>query len=106
MASLNPEKKLYLVDGTSQLFRAYFAIQGLSNDDGLAKDGNFITGNLNITYDGMVMPWDAPTVADAVALAWQQLTLAEGASTFGNAEVTYENNVVYKLDGATQPPNY
>ena len=30
-----PAKKLYLVDGTSQLFRAYFAIQGLSNDDGL-----------------------------------------------------------------------
>ena len=30
-----PEKKLYLVDGTAQLFRAYFAIGGLTNADGM-----------------------------------------------------------------------
>jgi len=35
MHAETPAKKLYLVDGTSQLYRAYFAIRGLSNRDGL-----------------------------------------------------------------------
>jgi len=35
MPAQPPAKKLYLVDGTSQLYRAYFAIRGLSNRDGL-----------------------------------------------------------------------
>lgn len=32
---------LYLVDGTSQMFRAYFAIRGLTNADGLATNAVF-----------------------------------------------------------------
>ena len=36
MASSDPANTVYLVDGTAQLFRAYFAIRaGLTNDDGL-----------------------------------------------------------------------
>jgi DNA polymerase-1 len=35
MPTRTPAKKLFLVDGTSQLYRAYFAIRGLSNRDGL-----------------------------------------------------------------------
>jgi DNA polymerase-1 len=35
MPPQDSSKTLYLVDGTSQLFRAYFAIHGLTNPDGL-----------------------------------------------------------------------
>ncbi len=35
MASSGERKTLYLIDGTPQLFRAYFAIRGLTNDEGL-----------------------------------------------------------------------
>ncbi len=35
MSAEAPERHLYLVDGTSQLFRAYYAIRGLSNAEGL-----------------------------------------------------------------------
>ena len=34
MAPPTSSKTLYLVDGTSQLFRAYFAIHGLTTADG------------------------------------------------------------------------
>ncbi len=37
-----PKKKtLYLVDGTSQLFRAYFAIRGLSNPEGMPTNAAY-----------------------------------------------------------------
>ncbi|HXV75972.1 MAG TPA: DNA polymerase I [Candidatus Polarisedimenticolaceae bacterium] len=35
------KRTLYLVDGTAQLFRAYFAIRGLSNADGLPTNAVF-----------------------------------------------------------------
>ena len=35
MAGTDKPRTLYLVDGTAQVFRAYFAIRGLSNADGL-----------------------------------------------------------------------
>ncbi len=35
MGSDTSDKTLYLVDGTAQLFRAYFAIHGLTNAEGL-----------------------------------------------------------------------
>jgi len=35
------KRTLYLVDGTSQLFRAYFAIRGLTNPDGLPTNAVF-----------------------------------------------------------------
>ena len=34
-------KNLYLIDGTSQLFRAFFAIRGLTNADGVPTNGVF-----------------------------------------------------------------
>jgi DNA polymerase-1 len=40
MAS-KPKPTLYLVDGTAQLFRAYFAIRGLTNDEGLPTNAVF-----------------------------------------------------------------
>ena len=41
MTPPSEHKTLYLVDGTSQLFRAYFAIHGLTNDAGLPTNAVF-----------------------------------------------------------------
>ena len=41
MAPNHPASTLYLVDGTSQLYRAYFALGGLSNADGLPTNAVF-----------------------------------------------------------------
>jgi DNA polymerase I len=38
---VGPKKTLYLVDGTSQLFRAYFAIRGLTNPEGKPTNAVF-----------------------------------------------------------------
>ena len=35
MSTETGPKTLYLVDGTAQLFRAYFALPALTNDDGI-----------------------------------------------------------------------
>ena len=35
MADTRTKGTLYLVDGTSQLYRSYYAIRGLTNDEGL-----------------------------------------------------------------------
>lgn len=34
-------KNIYLIDGTSQLFRAYFAIRGLTNAEGVPTNAVF-----------------------------------------------------------------
>ena len=41
MTSQARRQTLYLVDGTAQLFRAYFAIRGLTNDEGLPTNALF-----------------------------------------------------------------
>ena len=38
MTGETPDRTLYLVDGTSQLFRAFYAIRGLSNEKGMATN--------------------------------------------------------------------
>jgi len=84
------------ISGNPNIHGAIIAA-GLSNSDDMAKDGNSISGNPNITYDGLVTPWDAPAAGDAIILSWQQLTLAEGAEDFAGFEkVEWQNYSGYQ----------
>ena len=55
---------------------------GLANKGDMAKDGNHISGNPNITYDGLASPFLQPGLADVTRLYWRQLPLAAGAGIF------------------------
>lgn len=56
-------RTLYLVDGTAQLFRAYFAIRGLTNDDGLPTNATF-------GFTSMLRKLLVDRKPDAIAVAW------------------------------------
>jgi Tfp pilus assembly protein PilX len=68
---------------------------------------NSITGKPNIVFDGLVTPWENPDPGDVVALAWNQLTMAEDAGPFAEDGANWANEqdiVVYKSDGTYQQP--
>ena len=65
MATPETDKTLYLLDGTAQMFRAYFAIRGLTNADGLPTNAVF-------GFTSMLRKLIVDEKPEYIAVAWDR----------------------------------